>query len=92
MAHGPGVAIQLDPELMNMLFRRSRRRLRDIRAMCHAGLKLDRVRNTLHVTGTPEAIEAVRSQLAHLGGPVKPLPAPVWMELMRTRTLTSGPQ
>lgn len=91
-AAGLGVAIQLDPELLNMLYRRSRRRLRDIRAMCHAGLKLDRVRSTLHVTGTPEAIEAVRSQLEHLGGPVKSLSAAVWMELLRTRTLTSGPQ
>lgn len=91
-AAGPGVAIQLDPELLNMLYRRSRRRLRDIRAMCHAGLKLDRVRSTLYVTGTPEAIEAVRMQLEHLGGPIKQLPAAVWMELMRTRTLKSGPQ
>jgi len=81
------VEISLDPELLNTLYRRSRRRLRDIQASCHALLKLDRARSSLRVSGSEEAIRSVRRHLENLSGPCKPLAPAAWAELMRTRTL-----
>jgi len=81
------VEISLDPELLNTLYRRSRRRLRDIQASCQALLKLDHARSSLRVSGSEEAIRSVRRHLENLSGPCKPLAPAVWAELMRTRTL-----
>jgi len=84
---GGTVEISLDPELLNTLHRRSRRRLRDIQASCQALLKLDHARSSLRVSGSEEAIRSVRRHLENLSGPCKPLAPAVWAELMRTRTL-----
>jgi len=84
---GGTVEISLDPELLNTLYRRSRRRLRDIQASCQALLKLDRARSSLRVSGSEEAVRSVRRHLENLSGPCKPLAPAVWAELMRTRTL-----
>jgi len=84
---GGTVEISLDLELLNTLYRRSRRRLRDIQASCQALLKLDRARSSLRVSGSEEAIQSVRRHLENLSGPCKPLAPAVWAELMRTRTL-----
>jgi len=80
------IEIDLDPELMNTLCRRGRRRLREIQTACQAVVKLDRVNSILRVYGAEDAIYAVRQHLSHLGGPRKAVSAPVWAELMRTRT------
>jgi len=84
---GGTVEISLDQELLNTLYRRSRRRLRDIQASCQALLKLDRARSSLSVSGSEEAIQSVRRHLENLSGPCKPLAPAAWAELMRTRTL-----
>jgi hypothetical protein len=84
------VEIVLEPETFSALCRRGRRRLRDIQATCPAVLRLDRSRGVLCVTGTAEAIGAVRQQIAGLGGPRKAISAAVWAELMRTRILQDG--
>lgn len=89
---GVTVEIPLEPELLNTLYRRSRRRLRDIQSSCRAALKLDRARGVLRATGSEDAVQAVRRQLENLSGPVKPLPVAVWAELMRTRTLKVSPK
>mmetsp|Transcript_31265 Transcript_31265/g.60394 ORF Transcript_31265/g.60394 Transcript_31265/m.60394 type:complete len:488 (+) Transcript_31265:66-1529(+) len=79
------VEIQLDAELLGMLSRRSRRRIRDIQASCQVRTKLDKMRGVLQVVGNENGIQAVRRQLESFGGPRKPVPTAVWAELMRTR-------
>lgn len=86
------VEIALDADLLNTLYRRSRRRLRDIQSACQALLKLDRARSTLRISGSQESIQAVQRQLENLSGPCKSLAAAVWAELMRTRTLRYSSQ
>uniref|UniRef100_A0A7S1W2J9 Uncharacterized protein n=1 Tax=Alexandrium catenella TaxID=2925 RepID=A0A7S1W2J9_ALECA len=86
------VEIMLGPELLSTLCRRSRRRLRDIQANCQVAMKLDRTRCVLRIFGPEACIEAAQKQLSSLGGPRKTVPAAVWAELMRTRTLQSSKQ
>lgn len=85
------VDILLDGELLAALCRRSRRRLRDLQANCQAAVRLDRARSVLRVCGHEDALRAVRQQLAGLSGPRRTVPSAVWAELMRTRTMLSGP-
>mmetsp|Transcript_31266 Transcript_31266/g.60398 ORF Transcript_31266/g.60398 Transcript_31266/m.60398 type:complete len:523 (+) Transcript_31266:66-1634(+) len=83
------VEIQLDAELLGMLSRRSRRRIRDIQASCQVRTKLDKIRGTLQVVGSKSGIEGVKKQLESFSGPRKSVPTAVWAELMRTRMQTS---
>jgi len=86
------IDIALDPELLTTFCRRGRRRLRDIQSSCQAAVKLDRARGVLRVVGPESSIHAVRRQLASLGGPRRSVPAAVWAELMRTRTMRQSSQ
>jgi hypothetical protein len=81
------VEIVLENEVLTVICRRSRRRLRDIQASTKASLKLDRARGVLQVKGTLESINEVRNQLQRLTGPFVDVTAAVWAELMRTRTV-----
>lgn len=84
------IEIALDPELLTTFCRRGRRRLRDIQISCQAAVKLDRARGVLRVSGPESSIHAVRRSLASLSGPRRPVPAAVWAELMRTRTMNNS--
>mmetsp|Transcript_124389 Transcript_124389/g.265061 ORF Transcript_124389/g.265061 Transcript_124389/m.265061 type:complete len:487 (-) Transcript_124389:131-1591(-) len=86
------IEIALDPELLTIFCRRGRRRLRDIQMSCQAAVKLDRARGVLRVSGPESSIHAVRRSLASLTGPRRPVPAAVWAELMRTRTMNYSAQ
>jgi len=86
------VDLAVDPELRSTFCRRGRQRLRAIQASCQAMVRLDRSRGVMRVTGTEAAVEAVKRQLASLSGPRRAVSAPVWAELMRTRTMTENPQ
>lgn len=83
------VEIQLEPEVLGVICRRGRRRLRDIQASSSATLKLDRCRGALQVRGTEDAVADVQRQLQMLTGPSVQVTAAVWAELMRTRTNTN---
>jgi len=80
------VEIALEREVLTVICRRSRRRLRDMQASTNASLKLDRARGVLQVKGDLESIDEVRNQLQRLTGPFVGVTAAVWAELMRTRT------
>lgn len=82
--------IQLDAELLNILCRRGRRRLRLIQAECRVSARLDRARGILHLSGTEAALQEVRRHLSTLRGPRKAVSAAVWAELMRTRTVADS--
>lgn len=84
------VEIHLDSELLNILCRRGRRRLRLIQTDCGVGARLDRARSVLHVSGSEAAVQDVRRQLSSLRGPRKAVSPAVWAELMRTRTLADS--
>jgi len=79
------VEIALDPEVLGALYRRGRRRLRDIQTSSQATLKLDRLRGVLRATGTKESIVDVQRQLESVSGSHLAVTAAVWAELMRTR-------
>lgn len=79
------VEILLDPEVLRALYRRGRRRLRDIQSASQASLKLDRLRGVLKVMGSKEAVADVQRQLDCVLGSHLEVSAPVWAELMRTR-------
>mmetsp|Transcript_148949 Transcript_148949/g.263327 ORF Transcript_148949/g.263327 Transcript_148949/m.263327 type:complete len:464 (-) Transcript_148949:72-1463(-) len=85
MAREQTVEIMLDPEILGALYRRGRRRLRDIQSSSQATLKLDRLRGVLRVTGSQESIADVRRQLECVSGSHMSVAAAVWAELMRTR-------
>lgn len=80
------VEIALEPDVLSALYRRGRRRLRDIQASSQASLKLDRVRGVLRATGSRDAIADVQRQLECVSGSHLDVSAAVWAELMRTRT------
>jgi len=82
--------IVLDDATLATFCRRGRRRLRDLQASCNVTLRLDRVRSLLRVTGAAENIDMVRKQLATMNGPRRAVPAAVWAELMRTRTMSGS--
>mmetsp|Transcript_105032 Transcript_105032/g.182639 ORF Transcript_105032/g.182639 Transcript_105032/m.182639 type:complete len:440 (-) Transcript_105032:52-1371(-) len=82
---GHSVEILLDPEVLRALYRRGRRRLRDIQSSSQAALKLDRLRGVLKVSGSKEAVADVQRQLDCVLGSHLEVTPPVWAELMRTR-------
>lgn len=86
------VEFQLNEDLLAVFCRRGRRRLRDIQMACDVNLRLDRAQGVLRAAGSPGGIAAVRKQLASLGGPRRSVPAAVWAELMRTRTVVDAEQ
>jgi len=79
------VEIALDPEVLKALYRRGRRRLRDIQTSSQAALKLDRLRGVLRATGSQESIADVQRQLESVSSSHLAVTAAVWAELMRTR-------
>jgi len=78
--------ILLDPEVLRALYRRGRRRLRDIQASSQAILKLDRLRGVLKVVGSKESIADAQRQLDCVVGSHLDVSPVMWAELMRTRT------
>lgn len=78
--------IEIPPDLMEVLCRRGRRRLRDLQQSTEAVLKLDRASHRMQVTGTAKAIADVHRLLQGYTGPSCSVPATVYAELMRTRT------
>mmetsp|Transcript_7883 Transcript_7883/g.18429 ORF Transcript_7883/g.18429 Transcript_7883/m.18429 type:complete len:404 (+) Transcript_7883:71-1282(+) len=81
------VNIKISPNIEVSLCRRGRRRFRELQVNNpDAKIRFDRRRKILRVVGTDAVIEVVRRQLESLGGLHKPVPYPVWCELMRTRT------
>jgi len=79
--------IPLDEDLLGSFCRRGRRRLRELQEATQTIVRLDRARGCLSVTGTQSCISVVKRHLASLGGPRRDVGAPVWAELMRTRTV-----
>ncbi|CAE7873979.1 gup1 [Symbiodinium microadriaticum] len=75
--------IPLDEDLLGSFCRRGRRRLRELQEATQTIVRLDRARGCLSVS----CISVVKRHLASLGGPRRDVAAPVWAELMRTRTL-----
>jgi len=86
--HGDQAAVEisLNQEVLAVICRRGRRRLRDLQTSCQASLKLDRARSVLQVRGSHDAIKDVQRQLQMLTGPSVSVSPAVWAELMRTRT------
>jgi hypothetical protein len=82
--------ISLEPELINSLYRRGRRRLRDIQTNCGVNVWLDKLRGVLHLSGSKASVAAAKNLIAGLGGPRKRISAAMWAELLRTRKLQSG--
>jgi hypothetical protein len=78
--------ITLEHDVLDALCRRSRRHYRTIQSLSKASLKLDRPHSQLHITGSEEDIEQVRTQLDNLTGPSLNVSAALWAELMRART------
>mmetsp|Transcript_110499 Transcript_110499/g.276668 ORF Transcript_110499/g.276668 Transcript_110499/m.276668 type:complete len:495 (-) Transcript_110499:261-1745(-) len=86
------VSFPLGPELLQLLCRRSRKRLREIQESCNLlQARIDRSQSCLCITGTKAAICAARTQLETLCGPRKRVPKAFWAELMRTRMLQAAP-
>lgn len=84
--------IVLDPELLNCLHRRGRRRLREIQTSCRVNVWLDTLRGVLHLNGSEVCVAAAKNLIAALGGPRIPVSIPTWAELLRTRKLQTGPE
>mmetsp|Transcript_105731 Transcript_105731/g.166911 ORF Transcript_105731/g.166911 Transcript_105731/m.166911 type:complete len:372 (+) Transcript_105731:18-1133(+) len=82
--------IRLEPELINSLYRRRQRRLRDIQNNCKVNVWLDKLRGVLHVSGSKACVADAKKQIVGLSGPRKVVAAAVWAELLRTRKLHSG--
>lgn len=82
--------VGLEPELINSLYRRGRRRLRDIQSNCGVNVWLDKLRGVLHLSGSKESVAAAKNLIAGLGGPRKRVSTAMWAELLRTRKLQSG--
>ena len=78
--------IPLDEDLFGLLSRR-RKHLRGLREATQSIVRLDRARGCLSVTGTESSISEVKQLLTSLGGLRQNVGAPVWAELMRTRTV-----
>ncbi|CAK0840364.1 unnamed protein product, partial [Prorocentrum cordatum] len=83
---------ELDPELLSILCRRGRRRLRLLQLETRANIWIDRGRGVLHASGPEAALGELQRQLASLRGPRKNVSAAVWSELMRTRTNSKDPE
>lgn len=83
---------ELDPELLSILCRRGRRRLRLLQLETRANIWIDRGRGVLHASGPEAALGELQRQLASLRGPRKNVSAAVWSELMRTRTKSKDPE
>jgi len=92
VAAGKHTEFTLTHELLSMLCRRGQRRLRMLQASCQVSARLDRSRSVLLVCGSDAAIRDVRKQLESFGGKRRMVPAAVWAELMRTRTMHEGTQ
>jgi hypothetical protein len=84
--------IVLEPELLNSLYRRGGRRLRDIQKSCKVNVWFDKFRGVLQISGTETCVAAAKNLIEGLGGPRAPVSAAVWAELSRTRKLLSGPE
>jgi len=84
--------IILEPELLNSLLRRGRRRLRDIQNSCRVNVWLDKFRGILQLSGSEASVAVAKNLIAGLGGPRAPVSAAVWAELSRTRKMSSGPE
>jgi len=84
--------IPLEPELLNSLHRRGRRRLKDIQTNFQVNARIDKLRGILVITGPEASVEAAKHMISGLGGPRIPVKPAVWAELLRTRTLQSGEQ
>jgi hypothetical protein len=84
--------IVLEPDLLNSLYRRGRRRLKDIQATCQVNAKLDKLRGILRLSGSETGVQTARHLISGLGGPRKAVKVSVWAELLRTRTLQEGTQ
>lgn len=84
--------IALEPELLNSLYRRGGRRLRDIQKSCRVSVWFDKFRGVLQLSGSQACVAAAKNLIAGLGGPRLPVSAAVWSELSRTRKLLSGPE
>ncbi|CAJ1402494.1 unnamed protein product [Effrenium voratum] len=82
--------IPLDEELLSSFSGRGRRRLRELKQQTETVLKLDRAKACLVARGSEKSIEDLRKHLESLVGHRRPVSAPVWAELMRTRTQTSS--
>lgn len=87
----PSAEFNLDPELLSILCRRGRRRLRLLQLETGANIWIDRAAGLLHVGGSEAVLADVQRQLASLRGPRKAISPAVWAELMRTRTLSKDP-
>mmetsp|Transcript_84085 Transcript_84085/g.132392 ORF Transcript_84085/g.132392 Transcript_84085/m.132392 type:complete len:376 (+) Transcript_84085:53-1180(+) len=84
--------ISLEPELINSLYRRGRRRLRDIQSNCGVNVWLDKLRGVLHLSGSKASVASAKHLIAGLGGPRKRISTAMWAELLRTRKQQSGPE
>lgn len=82
--------IPLNDELLTSFSGRGRRRLRDLKQQTETVLKLDKNKSCLQVRGTEKSIADLRQHLETLIGHRRPISAPVWAELMRTRTQTTS--
>jgi hypothetical protein len=82
--------IVLEPELLNSLYRRGGRRLRDIQKSCRVSVWFDKFRGVLQLSGSEACVASAKNLIAGLGGPRVPVSAAVWLELSRTRKLLSG--
>lgn len=81
--------IPLNDELLTSFSGRGRRRLRDLKQQTETVLKLDKNKSCLQVRGSEKSIANLRQHLETLIGHRRPISAPVWAELMRTRTQTT---
>jgi hypothetical protein len=85
-------SIVLEPEVMNSLYRRGRRRLKDIQATCQVTAQLDKLHGLLRLSGPESGVNTAKRLIAGLGGPRVAVKTAVWTELLRTRTLQEGTQ
>mmetsp|Transcript_152601 Transcript_152601/g.487582 ORF Transcript_152601/g.487582 Transcript_152601/m.487582 type:complete len:488 (+) Transcript_152601:1-1464(+) len=83
--------LPLDDAVFTSFCRRGRKRLRQMQETFGVTLRLDRQQLVLRVIGPASNVQTVSQHVATLSGPRRPVPAPVWAELMRTRTL-QGPE
>jgi hypothetical protein len=86
------VSVALEPEVLDSLSRRGRRRLKDIQSTCQVTAKLDKMAGLLHISGHEEGVDSAKRLIVGLGGPRVAVNIAVWAELLRTRTLQEGSQ
>lgn len=88
--HDRSCEIPLNEELLTSFSGRGRRRLKDLKQQTETVLKLDKNKSCLQVRGSEKSIADLRQHLETLIGHRRPISAPVWAELMRTRTQTTA--